>query len=84
MPMIRLMIYQKGGTNEDARDIFQDGLIIMLEKLDDKNLTLPANSRHSSIVYVSISGKLPSINVRLQLITLIGEVSRKVRKILRI
>jgi predicted metallo-beta-lactamase superfamily hydrolase len=36
MPMIRLMVFQKGGTTEDARDIFQDGLIIMLEKLDNK------------------------------------------------
>ena len=40
MPMIRLMLYQKGGTNDDARDIFQDGLIIMLEKLDNKELAL--------------------------------------------
>jgi RNA polymerase sigma factor (sigma-70 family) len=40
MPMIRLMVYQKGGTNEDARDIFQDGLIIMLEKLDNKQFAL--------------------------------------------
>lgn len=40
MPMIRLMVYQKGGTTEDARDIFQDGLIIMLEKLDDKKFNL--------------------------------------------
>jgi RNA polymerase sigma factor (sigma-70 family) len=40
MPMIRLMVYQKGGTIEDARDIFQDGLIIMLEKLDDKQFAL--------------------------------------------
>lgn len=40
MPMIRLMVYQKGGTNEDARDIFQDGLIIMLEKLDSKQFAL--------------------------------------------
>ena len=40
MPMIRMMVYQKGGTTEDACDIFQDGLIIMLEKLDDKNFTL--------------------------------------------
>ena len=40
MPMIRLMIYQMGGSAEDARDIFQDGLIIMLEKLDDKNFVL--------------------------------------------
>lgn len=40
MPMIRLMVYQKGGTTEDARDIFQDGLIIMLEKLDDNKFDL--------------------------------------------
>lgn len=40
MPMIRLMVYQKGGSNEDARDIFQDGLIIMLEKLDNKQFAL--------------------------------------------
>jgi RNA polymerase sigma factor (sigma-70 family) len=40
MPMIRMMVYQKGGTMEDARDIFQDGLIIMLEKLDDNKFAL--------------------------------------------
>jgi len=40
MPMIRMMVYEKGGTNEDARDIFQDGLIIMLEKFDDKQFAL--------------------------------------------
>jgi RNA polymerase sigma factor (sigma-70 family) len=40
MPMIRLMVFQKGGTTEDARDIFQDGLIIMLEKLDNKEFAL--------------------------------------------
>ena len=40
IPMIRLMVNQKGGSNEDARDIFQDGLIIMLEKLDDRKFIL--------------------------------------------
>ncbi len=40
MPMIRLMICQMGGTVEDARDIFQDGLIIMLEKIDNKDFVL--------------------------------------------
>jgi RNA polymerase sigma factor (sigma-70 family) len=40
MPMIRLMVYQKGGTSDDAYDIFQDGLIIMLEKLDNKEFAL--------------------------------------------
>lgn len=40
MPMIRLMVRQKGGTNEDAHDIFQEGLMIMLEKLDNENFAL--------------------------------------------
>lgn len=40
MPMIKLMVSQTGGSTEDARDIFQDGLIIMLEKLDDKQFAL--------------------------------------------
>ena len=40
MPMIRLIVYPNGGTNEDAHDIFQDGLIIMLEKLDNKEFAL--------------------------------------------
>jgi RNA polymerase sigma factor (sigma-70 family) len=40
MPMIKLMVYQMGGTHEDARDIFQDGLIIMLEKIDNKDFVL--------------------------------------------
>jgi RNA polymerase sigma factor (sigma-70 family) len=40
MPMIRLMIYQMGGSLEDAKDIFQDGLMIMLEKIDSKDFVL--------------------------------------------
>jgi RNA polymerase sigma factor (sigma-70 family) len=40
IPMIRLMVYQMGGTLEDARDIFQDGLIIMLEKIDNEDFVL--------------------------------------------
>jgi RNA polymerase sigma factor (sigma-70 family) len=40
MPMIRLMVSQTGGTFEDAHDIFQDGLIIMIEKLDDNQFAL--------------------------------------------
>lgn len=40
MPMVRLLVFQKGGSAEDARDIFQDGLIIMLEKLDNKEFAL--------------------------------------------
>jgi len=40
IPMIRLLVSATGGTNEDAQDIFQDGLIIMLEKIDNKDFVL--------------------------------------------
>lgn len=40
MPMIRLMVIQMGGSVEDAKDLFQDGLIIMLEKIDKDELVL--------------------------------------------
>lgn len=40
LPMIRLMVTGMGGTAEDAMDIFQDGLMIMIEKLDNREFTL--------------------------------------------
>ncbi len=40
LPMIRLMVFQMGGTMEDAKDVFQDGLIIMLEKIDSDDFIL--------------------------------------------
>ena len=40
LPVIRLMVFQNAGTSEDAFDIFQDGLIIILEKIDDKGFEL--------------------------------------------
>jgi len=40
LPMIRLMVTQMGGSSEDAKDIFQDGLIIMLEKIDNNSFVL--------------------------------------------
>lgn len=40
LPMIRLMVTQMGGTSEDAKDIFQDSLIIMLEKIDTNKFVL--------------------------------------------
>jgi len=40
LPMIRLMVTQMGGTSEDARDIFQEGLMIILEKIDNRAFTL--------------------------------------------
>ncbi|MGQ9621147.1 MAG: RNA polymerase sigma factor, partial [Bacteroidales bacterium] len=40
MPVIRHMVVQMGGTSEDAQDIFQEGLVIILEKIDDRTFTL--------------------------------------------
>jgi RNA polymerase sigma factor (sigma-70 family) len=40
LPMIRLMVYKMGGTGEDAKDIFQDALLIMLQKIDSKEFVL--------------------------------------------
>jgi RNA polymerase sigma factor (sigma-70 family) len=40
LPMIRLMVTQLGGSSEDAKDIFQEGLMIMLEKIDNKEFAL--------------------------------------------
>ncbi len=34
------MVSQKGGSLEDSKDIFQDGLMIMLEKIDNKDFVL--------------------------------------------
>lgn len=40
LPMIRLMVTQLGGTPEDSKDIFQEGLMIMLEKIDNRSFAL--------------------------------------------
>ena len=40
LPMVRLMVTQLGGNSEDAKDIFQEGLMIMLEKIDNKEFAL--------------------------------------------
>ena len=40
LPMIRHMVTQMGGTPEDAKDIFQDGLMIMIEKIDNNEFAL--------------------------------------------
>jgi RNA polymerase sigma factor (sigma-70 family) len=40
LPMVRLMVYRMGGTAEDAKDIFQDALIILLYKIDKNELVL--------------------------------------------
>lgn len=40
LPMIRLMVIQMGGTGEDAKDLFQDALLIMLLKIDSRDFVL--------------------------------------------
>jgi RNA polymerase sigma factor (sigma-70 family) len=40
LPMIRLMVTYLGGSSEDAHDIFQDGLMIMIEKIDNREFAL--------------------------------------------
>jgi len=40
LPMVRLMVCQMGGNSEDAKDIFQEGLMIMLEKIDNDQFVL--------------------------------------------
>lgn len=40
LPMIRLMVTQSGGSPEDARDLFQEGLMIILEKIDNREFAL--------------------------------------------
>jgi RNA polymerase sigma factor (sigma-70 family) len=40
LPLIRHMVYLKGGTSEDAKDIFQNALIVMVEKLDNSEFVL--------------------------------------------
>lgn len=38
--MIRLLVLQNSGDDDDANDVFQDGLIIMLEKIDEPDFVL--------------------------------------------
>ncbi len=40
LPMIRMMVTQLGGSSEDAKDIFQEGLMIILEKIDSREFAL--------------------------------------------
>jgi RNA polymerase sigma factor (sigma-70 family) len=40
MPMVNLMVSQTGGSSEDGKDIFQEGLMIMIEKIDNKDFAL--------------------------------------------
>ena len=41
-PKVEKMIYKNGGTRDDAKDIYQDGLIILYRKVTEGNFTLTA------------------------------------------
>jgi len=45
LPMIRLMVTRLGGTSEDGKDIFQDGLMIIIENIDNKEFALTCKFR---------------------------------------
>lgn len=49
MPVIRHMVLENGGTSDDAQDIFQEGLMIILEKIDEKSFTL--TSKFITLLY---------------------------------
>jgi RNA polymerase sigma factor (sigma-70 family) len=40
LPMITLMVYNTGGSWEDSKDIFQDALLIILQKIDANEFVL--------------------------------------------
>jgi len=40
LPMIKNMVTHMGGNSEDAKDIFQEGLMIILEKIDSREFAL--------------------------------------------
>jgi len=42
-PLIRFLISDNGGTGEDAEDIFQDGIIIIYNKINLNQLTLTSS-----------------------------------------
>ncbi|NMC41313.1 MAG: sigma-70 family RNA polymerase sigma factor [Bacteroidales bacterium] len=49
MPVIRHLILKNGGTTDDAHDIFQEGLMVILEKVDEKSFTL--TSKFITLLY---------------------------------
>lgn len=43
--MIKYMVKQQGGSYEEAKDIFQEGLMIILERIDNREFTLTCKFR---------------------------------------
>jgi RNA polymerase sigma factor (sigma-70 family) len=55
LPMIRLMVYGMGGTSEDAKDLFQEALVIIIHLIDKGDFRL--NCKLKTYIY-SICEKL--------------------------
>lgn len=72
--MIRLMVIRLGGTTEDAKDIFQDGLMIMLEKIDNKDFVLTC--KFKTFLYCVCENLWKSVLVKKQ--AAVNYFSRKV------
>ena len=48
-PMVKKLVVEKGGTKEDAEDVFQETLIVLIEKKRNKEFNL--TSKESTYVY---------------------------------
>ncbi len=64
LPMIRIMVTQLGGTPEDVKDIFQEGLMIMIEKIDDTNFTMTC--KFKTLLYCVCENLMKSVLVKRQ------------------
>ena len=40
LPLVRLMVVKRGGTSEDAKDVFQEGLMVVIENIDSRQFAL--------------------------------------------
>jgi RNA polymerase sigma factor (sigma-70 family) len=55
-PMVRKLVMGNGGSKEDAEDVFQESIIVLLEKTRDKTFKL--TSKESTYVHSIAQNKL--------------------------
>ena len=56
-PMIRHLIFRMGGGADDAKDIFQDGLAILINMPDDPEYELRSSVKTLLYGYAEINGR---------------------------
>lgn len=44
-PIIRLLVYKKGGSTADAKDIFQDGMLELIQMIDEPGFKLKSSMK---------------------------------------